>query len=249
MIPLDTLGRAKTADGCDLVLYHRDGVFQIRIDGLELMSSNAHGSEKALAELAHEVIRKVQQPRVLIGGLGMGFTLRAALDCFPKAATIVVAELFAEVVEWNRGPLSHLAGRPLYDPRVRLRRADVNDVLADEPFDCILLDVDNGPGAFTVKSNARLYGTSGTNRLVRALKRHGVLALWSATVEQTFERQLRRSGLEVRCHRVHARGSAGGARHAIYLVCRPHRGDGKAPARRPVKNAVRKLGKKGRRRR
>jgi spermidine synthase len=249
MIPLDTLGRAKTADGCDLVLYHRDGVYQIRIDGLELMSSNAHGSEKALAELAHDLIRDVQQPRVLVGGLGMGFTLRAALDCFPKGATIVVAELFAEVVEWNRGPLSHLAGHPLADPRVHLRQADVNDVLGEEPFDCILLDVDNGPGAFTVKSNARLYGPSGTNRLVRALKKHGVLALWSSTVEQTFERQLRRAGLDVQCHRVHARGSGGGARHAIYLVRRSLRGDGGGtPTRKPVK-AVRKLGKKGRRRR
>ncbi len=234
MIPLETLGRATTADGRDLVLYHRDGVFQIRVDGLELMSSNAHGSETALAELAQEAVRHVLRPRILIGGLGMGFTLRAALDCFPKTATIVVAELFAEVVEWNRGPLSHLAKRPLDDPRVRLHRADVNDLLDGEPFDAILLDVDNGPGAFTVTSNERLYGASGIDRLVRAVKEQGVLALWSATVEQVFERKLRKAGLEVECRRVHARGPGGGARHAIYLI-RRHGG-----VRRPPKRSFKK---------
>jgi spermidine synthase len=247
MIPLETLGRARTADDRDLVLYHRDGVFQIRIDGLELMSSNAHGSEKALAELAHEAVLEARRPRLLIGGLGMGFTLRAALDCFPRSATLVVAELFAEVVEWNRGPLSHLAGRPLDDPRVQLHRADVNDLLAGEPFDCILLDVDNGPGAFTVKSNARLYGSSGINRMLRALKPGGVLALWSSAVEPAFERQLNKAGLEVQCHRVHARGAGGGARHAIYLVRRRPRSAG-APVRTAADAPVRKR-KKSRRRR
>ena len=247
MIPWVELGAATAPDGGALRLLRRGAEFSIRLGTAELMNSRISGSEEALATLACDRIAGRARPRMLIGGLGMGFTLRAALDCFPRSATLVVAELFAEVVEWNRGPLSHLAGRPLDDPRVQLHRADVNDLLAGEPFDCILLDVDNGPGAFTVKSNARLYGSSGINRMLRALKPGGVLALWSSAVEPAFERQLNKAGLEVQCHRVHARGAGGGARHAIYLVRRRPRSAG-APVRTAADAPVRKR-KKSRRRR
>ncbi len=223
MKPVETIDQAKTHDGQDLVLYHRDGVFQIRVDGMELMSSRAHGSEAALSELTREALAKVEAPRVLIGGLGMGFTLRAALDCFPPRATLVVAEVFAEVVRWNRGPLAHLAKRPLDDRRVRLRQADVAEVLAEGPFDGILLDVDNGPQAFTLEANARLYDARGIVRLRDALTARGVLSLWSAGDEPAFERGLKRAGFQVRRVRVPARGPGGGPRHTIYLATKGQR--------------------------
>lgn len=218
MKPVETIDQAKTHDGQDLVLYHRDGVFQIRVDGMELMSSRAHGSEAALAELTREALSKVEAPRILIGGLGMGFTLRAALDCFPPRATLVVAEVFEEVVRWNRGPLAHLAKRPLEDRRVRLRRADVGEVIGEGLFDGILLDVDNGPQAFTLEANARLYGARGIGRLRDALTAGGVLSLWSAGDEPAFERGLKKAGFRVRRVRVPARGAGGGPRHTIYLA-------------------------------
>ena len=220
MQPVETVDQAKTHDGQSLVLYHRDGVFQIRVDGMELMSSRAHGSEAALAELTQEALARVPAPRVLVGGLGMGFTLRAALDCFSPRTTFVVAEVFPEVVRWNRGRLAHLAKRPLDDRRVRLRQADVAEVLGEGPFDGILLDVDNGPQAFTLEANARLYGARGIGRLRDALTEGGVLSLWSAGDEPAFERGLGRAGFRVRRVRVPARGRGGGPRHTIYLARR-----------------------------
>lgn len=218
MKPVETVDQAKTHDGQSLILYHRDGAFQIRVDGMELMSSRAHGSEAALAELTQEALKGVAAPRILIGGLGMGFTLRAALDCFPPKAEIVVAEVFKEVVKWNRGPLAHLAKRPLDDKRVRLRQADVAQVVGEGLFDGILLDVDNGPQAFTLEANARLYGAAGINRLRQALTPKGVLSLWSAGDEPAFERELKRGGFLMRRVRVPARGRGGGPRHTIYLA-------------------------------
>ncbi len=224
MKPVETIDQAKTHDGQDLILYHRDGAYQIRVDGMELMSSRAHGSEAALAELTQEALAKVKAPRILIGGLGMGFTLRAALDCFSATTTLVVAEVFAEVVKWNRGPLAHLAKRPLDDRRVRLCQADVAEVLAEGPFDGILLDVDNGPQAFTLEANARLYGARGIGRLRDALTASGVLSLWSAGDEPAFERGLKRAGFRVRRVRVPARGRGGGPRHTIYMARKAKRG-------------------------
>ncbi|MEM7356725.1 MAG: hypothetical protein AAF657_38270 [Acidobacteriota bacterium] len=213
----NTIGRATTRDGEELALYERDGVFQIRIDGMELMSSRAHGSEKALAELTREAIRRIAAPKVLIGGLGMGYTLRSALECFPQAARLVVAEVFPQVVAWNRGPLAHLAGRPLDDPRVELRQKDVSKVIASEPFDAIVLDVDNGPAAFTLESNGGLYTASGLARIRRGLTPRGVLSVWSAADEPAFERRMRRAGFKVSRERIPARGRGGGPRHTIYL--------------------------------
>lgn len=218
MKPATNLGRVTTRDGEELALYERDGVFQIRIDGMELMSSRAHGSEKALAQLTRDAIAAVAAPKVLIGGLGMGFTLRSALDCFQRSAQIVVAEVFPQVVAWNRGPLAHLAARPLEDPRVTLRQSDVARVIGSGPFDAIILDVDNGPAAFSLESNAGLYTLSGLRRIRRALTAGGVLAVWSAADEPAFERRLRRAGFKIRRERIPARGRGGGPRHTIYLA-------------------------------
>ncbi len=232
MKPVETIDQATTQDGRSLILYHRDGAFQIRVDGMELMSSRAHGSEAALAELTREALAWVPAPKVLIGGLGMGFTLRAALDCFPPEATLVVAEVFEEVVKWNRGPLAHLAKRPLDDPRVQLRRTDVAQVLGEDLFDGILLDVDNGPQAFTLEANARLYDSRGIGRLRDALTSGGVLSLWSAGDEPAFERGLKRAGFGVRRVRVPARGVGGGPRHTIYLARKAPSGDRRGSSRR-----------------
>ena len=180
--PLETIGTATTSEGRELALYHRDGVYNLRVDGLELMSSRARGSEETLALLGAHSLRGRNAPRVLIGGLGMGFTLRAALDALPKSATIVVAEVFEAVVMWNRGPLSHLARSPLSDPRAEVVVSDVYAHLAgsEARYDAILLDVDNGPSAFTLDANDRLYNPQGLALLKSRLNRKGLLAVWSA---------------------------------------------------------------------
>ncbi len=222
MKPLETLGQVVTRDGQDLVLYHRDGSYQIRLGGFELMTSRAHGSEEALAELAQRSQRGKKSPKVLVGGLGMGFTLRAALDHFPQKSSFVVAEVFPEVVTWNRGPLADLANRPLEDPRVRVVEADVAKLLRGGRFDAILLDVDNGPNAFTLDSNQHLYNAAGIARLTGALAPGGVLAVWSAQSEPAYEKRLHCAALEVVRHTVRARGAAGGPRHTLYLAYPQH---------------------------
>jgi len=222
MLPLETLGRVRTADGKELVLYHRDGVFHIRIDGLELMSSRAHGSEEAMARMVCGLLARVAGPRMLIGGLGLGYTLRAALDGLSADAEVVVAELFPAVVDWNRGPLAHLAGHPLKDSRVRVEATDVRDLLGrrSAAFDAILLDVDNGPAALTLTANQWLYTAAGLAAIRRSLKDPGILAVWSPSPDPAFVRRLRRAGFEVRSESVSARGEASGPRHTIFLATR-----------------------------
>ena len=163
MKSLELLGEYVTPDGTDMKLARRDREYIILANGKTLMSSRMHGSEEALATFACRKVRTMEQPSVLIGGLGMGFTLRATLDLLPPNAMVVVAELVPAVVEWNRGPLGPLAGHPLKDKRVRV---DVNDVavtLGSNPgrFDAVLLDVDNGPSTFGASSNSRLYDDQG----------------------------------------------------------------------------------------
>ena len=219
MKPQHTLGQAVTPDGKELVLYERDGTYSIRVNGLELMSSRAHGSEESLAELVLAET-KAPNPRVLVGGLGMGFTLRAVLDQVSIESQIVVAEIFPAVVAWNREELSHLAQSPLADPRVTVVEADVADVIACEAsaFDAVLLDVDNGPAAFTITRNERLYCPRGLAAIRRCLGQHGVLGVWSADPDPPFERRLATSGFRVETMTVPARKGSKGPKHTIFLA-------------------------------
>ena len=170
------------------------------MDGKTLMSSRRHGSEDALAALACPHLRSAEEPHVLVGGLGMGFTLRATLDLLPPDATVTVVELLPAVVEWNRGPLGALAGYPLKDQRVRIEVGDVGVALrASGParFGAILLDVDNGPAAFTASANRGLYDNAGVGAAYAALETGGVLAVWSARDDRKFEQRLRFHGFDV----------------------------------------------------
>ena len=209
-------------NGGELSLYQRGDEFSIRIKGHgELMNSRIHGSEDALAELTCARLVDGDKPRLLIGGLGMGFTLAAALRHVSKQAQLVVAELVPAVVEWNRGPLGEQAGHPLRDPRVTIEKADVADILMNEQqaYDAILLDVDNGPEGLTRKENDRLYSINGLNKAYAALRPQGVLAVWSAGPDKSFLQRLRKVGFEVDEVRVRARGSKG-ARHIIWFARR-----------------------------
>lgn len=218
METFETLDRVTTPDGRRLTLHHRDGDFYIHLDGEELMSTRATGTEEALARLACGDLADRPRPRILIGGLGLGYTLRAALDHLPSQAEVLVAELFPEVVDWNRTCLPAEHRRCLDDPRVDIRTGDVWNLL-DNPrrFDAILLDVDNGPSAWCMESNHKLYGPTGLERLERALASGGMLAIWSADGDDAFVRRLRKRGFRVRVERARARGRRG-ARHTIFLA-------------------------------
>jgi spermidine synthase len=218
MKPTEILAREKTAEGDELVLSCRDGVYHLSVAGEELMTSRVHGSEEALARLACAALAEKKTPRVLVGGLGFGYTLRAALDQLPRGARVVVCEVFSSLLDWNRGVLAELAGRPLEDRRVKAVRADVHALLdGRERFDAILLDVDNGPQAFTLRSNASLYGESGLARLWQSLTAKGVVAVWSSSPAPEFLDRLRRAGFEAWAERVSARGDARRRNHTIFL--------------------------------
>ena len=217
--PWELLGETRTPDGSLLALTRRDREYVILADGKPLMSSLMHGSEEALATLACARARTLDAPCVLVGGLGMGFTLRATIDLLPPDATVIVAELVPAVVEWNRGPLGPLANHPLKDPRVRVDAGDVAATLraSRDRFDAVLLDVDNGPAAFTSSENAGLYDDRGLAAARAALKAGGVLAVWSAWEDRKFEQRLRYGGFTVDVERVRARLKKGGPRHTIFL--------------------------------
>jgi spermidine synthase len=217
--PFELLGRTDSADGIDLKLVRRDDEYLILADGKPLMSSRVHGSEEAMATSACRNAQNLEHPHVLVGGLGMGFTLRAALRILPPQASVVVVELLPAVVEWNRGPLGELAGYPLQDKRVRVETNDVAATLRScrNHFDAVMLDVDNGPAAFTASNNAALYDDAGISHAFRALKRDGVLAVWSAREDKTFEWRLCRAGFAVKVEKAGARARSG-SRHTIYLA-------------------------------
>jgi spermidine synthase len=217
--PWELLGEARTPDGSLMALMRRDREHVILATGKPLMTSLMHGSEEALATLACQRARTQPQPSVLLGGLGMGFTLRAALDLLPPDAVVCVAELLPAVVEWNRGPLAPLAGAPLKDPRVTVLLQDVAVALktSESRFDAVLLDVDNGPSAFTESANAGLYTDQGLAAAKAALRVGGVLAVWSAWDDRKFEQRLRYNGFRVEVTRVRARLKQGGPRHTIFL--------------------------------
>ncbi|MEN8204912.1 MAG: hypothetical protein ABFS24_02755 [Pseudomonadota bacterium] len=207
-------------NGGELRLYQRGDEFSIKITGGgELMNSRVHGSEDALAEHTCARLMDCTEPRLLIGGLGMGFTLAAALRHLGNQAQVVVAELVPAVVAWNKGPLGEHAGHPLNDPRVTVRGVDVARILMAEQqaYDAILLDVDNGPEGLTRKENDWLYSLNGLNEAYAALRPQGVLAVWSAGPDKDFLQRLHKVGFEVDEVRVRARGSKG-ARHFIWFA-------------------------------
>lgn len=218
MKPWRTLAEATMPGGGRLTLHAHDAERVIRIDGLDLMSSRMHGSEEALATLGLK--GAPEAAHVLIGGLGMGFTLRAALDLCGPRARIEVAELAPAIVDWNRGELAAFAGRPLEDPRVTVIVDDVAKVIAANPstFDAILLDVDNGPGAL-FSTNTHLYGPASLARIHASLVPSGMLAVWSAGDSAAFTAALSRAGFEVEVARTRARGTKG-AMHVIWLARR-----------------------------
>ena len=208
-----------------LLLYIHGKDYSIDISGEgELMSSRVHGSEKALAELTCALIAGRPRPRILIGGLGMGFTLAAALQNLSIEARVTVSELVPKVVEWNRGPLGAEAGNPLLDPRVTVAEQDVAEIIRAERngFDAILLDVDNGPDGLTQESNNWLYSVPGLNAARTALKSGGVLSVWSAGPDVRFAKRLRQNGFRVDERVVHAHGFKGG-KCVIWLAERLNR--------------------------
>lgn len=220
MKPFELLDQTHSPDGTIMKLTRRGDEYLILADDATLMSSRMHGSEEALATFACERARSLERPIVLIGGLGMGFTLRATLELLSPNASVVVVELVPAVVEWNRGPLGPLAGQPLKDKRVRVGIGDVAATLRASPgqFDAVLLDVDNGPTAFSDSDNTWLYDNRGIAAARRALKAEGVMAVWAVQPDLKFEQRLRDGGFEVQVQRVRGRLKKGGPRHDIFLA-------------------------------
>ncbi|GJD43232.1 Polyamine aminopropyltransferase [Methylobacterium cerastii] len=227
MIPWENLDTASIpGDGGTLRLRRRGTEFSIMLGQNELMNSRLSGSEEALATLACGRIASRKAPQVLIGGLGMGFTLRAALGTLPPGAAVTVAELVPAVAAWARGPLAGVFSGILDDPRVSLREIDVARAIAERPaaWDAILLDVDNGPDGLTRASNDRLYDAAGLGAARAALRPGGILAVWSAGPDRSFSRRLHDAGLSVEEVSTRANGRKGGARHVIWLGVRSGRG-------------------------
>jgi spermidine synthase len=208
-------------DGGELKLSQRDQEFSIRLSGVrgELMNSRVHGSEEALAELGCAQLGGTEHAEVLVGGLGMGFTLAAALKCVDTSATVTIAELIPEVVEWNRGPLGDCAKRPLEDLRTQVHTGDVSDLITQKNsfYDAILLDVDNGPEGLTHTDNDQLYSSVGLEKIYRALTPHGMLAIWSAGPDPLFLARLKKAKFHVSARTVRARPGKG-SRHTIFLA-------------------------------
>lgn len=217
MVPWRELGRAKLPGG-DLILAQRGDEFAIRLRGAELMNSRSHASEETLAKLGCATLGRVSGARVLIGGLGMGFTARAALDILPRDAHVTIVELVPEVIAWNREHLADLARRPLEDPRVTIETGDVAGVIArqQDHWHAILLDVDNGPDAFTAPANAKLYGLKGLIAARRALVKGGALAVWSVEDDKRFTDRMRGAALEIDKQKVPARPNST-VKHVIWV--------------------------------
>jgi spermidine synthase len=224
MKKLERLAEARTPDGTVLALHRHDGDYVIRADGAELMTTRHHHSEDRLAELACAPLRDRVGARVLIGGLGFGFTLRAALRVLRSDAQVVVAELMRAVIDWNDTPEYGLARTAMHDARVAVRHADVADVLREgaAAFDAIMLDVDNGPDPMTTSRNGALYVEPGIRLAAAALRPGGLVAYWSAQDDRTFERRLRAAGLAVQVERVWSHGTSG-TLHTLFVAGRPVR--------------------------
>ena len=221
MKPLERLGEARTPNGTVLALFRHDGAYLIKADGIELMSTRRHLSEDRLAEVACAPLANVAGARVLIGGLGLGFTLRAALQALPRDAHVVVAELVLEVITWNADPSYALSVDAMRDPRVRIVHDDVVNVLRANPagFDAIMLDTDNGPDGMLMSENARLYAMRGIALTVAALREGGRIVYWSVGDDPKFAGALQQSRLGVETLRVRAHDTSG-PMHTLYVATR-----------------------------
>lgn len=222
MLPWIKLGEAVMPGGGAMTLMQRGSEFSIMSGVITLMNSRLSNSEIQLANLSAARIGTRPRARVLIGGLGMGFTLRAALDCFAADSEITVAELVPEVVAWARGPLAGLHGNSLDDPRVTIHQGDVATAISGgKPFDAILLDVDNGPDGLFRPANDRLYNAAGLAAAKAALRPGGHLAVWSSAPDDRFTKRLKQTGMAVEEITVRARGNGKGERHTIWIATRP----------------------------
>lgn len=224
MKPRELIATASVPGGAELRLMRRDNDHMIVLDGNELMNSRMSGSEEALATMTCERLKGVAAPRLLIGGYGMGFTLRAALASVGPSARIKVAELVPEIIDWARGPMATLTAGCLDDPRVELAAGDVADEIGAagqgakaSRFDAILLDVDNGPHGLVRAANDRLYSASGLASAKAALRPGGILAVWSAAPDTVFTRRLKAAGFAVEEVTVRARSNGKGPRHTIWF--------------------------------
>jgi len=222
MTPWTLVDRTDAADGTRMELLRRGNQFSIRVDGHLLMNSRVHDSEETLAELALRGLRERAEARVLVGGLGFGFTLAAALARLGPSARVWVAEIAPEVVRWNREWLKDLNGMALEDPRVVVLERDIVEVFgaSTQRYDAILLDVDNGPRAVGRPTNAWLYMPDGLAEMREALNPGGVLAVWSAGPEPTFSERLRAAGFEVTLHRTQSHAAKTKERHFIWIGTR-----------------------------
>ncbi|QIK79257.1 spermidine synthase [Sphingomonas piscis] len=218
----ELLGTAQVPGGEELRLFRRDKDFMIVLDRNELMNSRMSGSEEALATLTVGRLKNRTNPRLLIGGYGMGFTLRAALQALSRQAEVVVAELVPEIVAWARGPMAELTAGCLDDPRVTIAEQDVADLIGGGAgtYDAILLDVDNGPDGLTREENNGLYSDDGLRAAKAALVPGGILAVWSAGDDPAFTRRLGGAGFQVAIEKVRARANGKGAQHTIWLARR-----------------------------
>ncbi len=223
MLPWQQIDAATAPDGTELVLRRRGHEYLILAGGYDLMSSEDEASSKALAELGCAHIDRTKPARVLVGGLGMGYTLRAALDLIGPDATVEVAELVPAIAEWNRDPLAELAQEPLDDRRAVLHIGDVGDHVraGDGCYDAILLDVDNGPDALAHPQNEALYGERGLTEAWAALRPGGVLGIWSFSDDARFTERLERKGFAVKVNRVSASRKGRGRHHYVWVARRP----------------------------
>ncbi len=224
MIPWEEIDRAVVpGQECAVTLLKRDTEFSIRTSETELMNSRVHGSEDALAELTCSRLKQKIDLNILIGGLGMGYTLAAALEQSGPETRITVSELIPAVVQWNREYLGHLAQKPLDDSRVSIREEDVAKIIKEKEsvWDAILLDVDNGPAGLTRKANDHLYSESGLRASFNALRSGGIMAVWSSAVDEAFTRRLKKCGFKAEIRTVRARKSGMGSRHTIWFASKP----------------------------
>jgi spermidine synthase len=216
--PWIQLDQTSTPDGKTISLHEHDGSYAIRVNGAELMSTRQHASEEKLAELACAHVKEKEGARVLVGGLGFGFTLRAVLAAVPADASVIVAEILPAVIAWNRDPRWPLAAEALSDRRVTVKEQDAAETIRQGrgSFDSIVLDIDNGPAALSTASNDQLYTSMGLKSVRYALRPAGCAAFWSAAPNPVFEKRFADAGFQVAVHHVHAHGKSG-RRHTLIL--------------------------------